>query len=62
MCVPGVGDGARGQFGSVLPAANFNEGSTFVSMALFGAGTGSRQDVFIAVARDVRRGCEGSVR
>ena len=51
--VQGVGDGARGQFGSVLAAVNFNDGSTFVSMAMFGAGSGSRKDAFIAVARDV---------
>jgi hypothetical protein len=53
VVVPGVGDGARGQFGSVLAAVNFYKGNTFVSMALFGTGTGSRKSAFIAVAKEV---------
>ncbi len=51
--VPGLGGGARGQFGSVLAAVNFSKGSTFVSMALFGTGTGGRKGAFIAVAKNV---------
>lgn len=51
--VPGLGGGARGQFGSVLAAVNFSKGSTFVSMALFGTGTGARKGAFIAVAKNV---------
>ena len=53
VAVPGLGGGARGQFGSVLAAVNFSKGSTFVSMALFGTGTGGRKGAFIAVAKDV---------
>jgi uncharacterized protein DUF3558 len=51
--VPGVGDGARGQFGAVLAAVNFFKASTFVSMELFGTGTGGRKGAFIAVAKNV---------
>jgi hypothetical protein len=51
--VPGVGGGARGQFGSVLAAVNFFRASTFVSMELFGTGTGGRKGAFIAVAKNV---------
>lgn len=51
--VPGIGDGARGQFGSVLAAVNFYRGDTFVNMALFGPGTGSRKPAFLTVAKDV---------
>jgi Protein of unknown function (DUF3558) len=51
--VPGLGGGARGQFGSVLAAVNFSKGSTFVAMALFGTGTGGRKGAFIAVAKNV---------
>jgi hypothetical protein len=51
--VPGVGDGARGQFGSVLLAVNFFKGNTFVSMQLFGTGVGARKAAFLAVAKDV---------
>ncbi len=52
--VPGVGDGARGQFGSVLAAVNFFKANTFVSMQLFGgAGVGKRKDAFISVAKNV---------
>lgn len=48
--MPGVGDGARGQFGSVLLAVNF-KADTFVSMQLFGTGAGARKAAFLAVAR-----------
>ena len=51
--VPGVGDGARGQVGSVLAAVNFSKGSTFVAIELFGTGAGGRKAAFLAVARDV---------
>ncbi len=51
--VPGLGDGARGQFGSVLAAVNFFKGHTFVSMALFGTGTGGRKAAFQVVAKNV---------
>jgi hypothetical protein len=51
--VPGVGGGARGQFGSVLAAVNFFKANTFVSMALFGTGVGGRKDAFILVAKSV---------
>jgi Protein of unknown function (DUF3558) len=51
--VPGVGDGARGQFGAVLAAVNFFKARTFVSMALFGTGVGGRKGAFLAVAKDV---------
>jgi Protein of unknown function (DUF3558) len=51
--VPGVGDGARGQFGSVLAAVNFAKGNTFVAMELFGTGTGGRKGAFLVVAKNV---------
>ena len=51
--VPGVGDGARGEFGSVLLAVNFFKGTTFVSMQLFGTGVGARKAAFLAVAEAV---------
>jgi hypothetical protein len=51
--VPGVGDVARGQFGSVLAAVNFSQGSTFVAMELFGTGAGGRKGAFVAVAKSV---------
>lgn len=51
--VPGVGDGARGQFGSVLAAVNFWKASTFVSMQLFGTVAGRHKGVFILVAKNV---------
>ena len=51
--VPGVGDGARGQVGSVLAAVNFSKGTTFVAIELFGTGAGGRKAAFLAVARDV---------
>jgi hypothetical protein len=53
VVVPGIGDGARGQFGSVLLAVNFYKGDTFVSMALFGTGVGGRKAAFLTVAKDV---------
>lgn len=51
--VPGLGDGARGQFGSVLAAVNFAKGNTFVAMELFGTGTGAHKGAFLAVAKNV---------
>lgn len=51
--VPGVGDSARGQFGSVLAALSFFKASTFVSLQLFGTGAGGHKDAFISVAKDV---------
>jgi hypothetical protein len=51
--VPGLGDGARGQFGSVLAAVNFAKGNTFVAMELFGTGTGGHKAAFLAVAKSV---------
>ena len=51
--VPGVGDGARGQFGSVLAAVNFSKGNTFVAMELFGTGAGGRKSAFLVVAKNV---------
>jgi hypothetical protein len=51
--VPGVGDGARGQFGSVLAAVNFSKGTTFVAFELFGNGADGRKGAFLAVAKDV---------
>ena len=51
--VPGVGDSARGQFGSVLAALNFSKGSTFAAIALFGHGADGRKGAFLAVAKDV---------
>lgn len=53
VLVPGVGDGARGQFGSVLNAVNFWKANTFVSIQLFGNAVGGRKRAFIAVARSV---------
>ena len=51
--VPGVGDGARGQFGSVLAAVNFYKGDTFASMALFGSAAGTHKAAFLTVAKRV---------
>ena len=51
--MPGVGDGARGQFGPVLAAVNFSKGTTFVAIELFGTGAGGRKGAFLAVAKDV---------
>ena len=51
--VPGVGDSARGQFGSVLAALNFSKGSTFAAIALFGHGADGRKGAFLAVAKEV---------
>jgi hypothetical protein len=51
--VPGLGDGARGQFGSVLAAVNFSKGATFVAIELFGTGVDGRKGAFVAVAKDV---------
>ena len=51
--VPGVGDVARGHFGSVLVAVNFATGDTFVAMELFGSGAGGLKDTFLAVAKNV---------
>lgn len=51
--VPGVGDSARGEFGSVLVAVNFSKGNTFVAMELFGTGASGRKDAFLVVAKNV---------
>ena len=53
VAVPGVGGGARGQFGSVLAQVNFFKANTRVGMILFGAGVGGRKGAFIAVAKNV---------
>jgi hypothetical protein len=53
VVVPGVGHGARGQFGTVLAAVNFYKASTFASLALFGPAAGPRKNAFIAVAKQV---------
>jgi hypothetical protein len=52
IIVPAVGDIARGQFGSVLAAVNFSQGTTFVAMELFGPGAGGRKGALIVVAKN----------
>ena len=53
IIVPAVGDIARGQFGSVLAAVNFSQGTTFVAMELFGPGADGHKGAFLAVAKNV---------
>ena len=51
--MPGLGDVARGLFGSSLAAVNFAVADTFGDVELHGSGVSARKTAFLSVARTV---------